>query len=1484
MRIGIRAGSFQWLGALGRLALLTAFLGAGFGLVRTANGQVNPASQPKTCNYAGGPTCPAAPPIVSGWTWTTDPFYAKPLPNGQISSPSDVDYYYNRIYTAGRGAWCGTAPYTKTEGANEWGTVPGYTDGIYSKDSYSYSYFVDAFNTDTPPCMQNWTSYVNVLKTRTISCPYGQTLTYQSSPVIGPYCAPSANSPPKALGAPCKCTSADSGSGATIIGDPVDVSDGNAYYEETDYSGGSASPLEFRRSFNAWISPIQYWLGAAAFQTGPELLGSGWTATYFQSLAPISVTDSTGTTRSAVYAFRPDGRILTFNLYSGVYSPDGDTADSLLQTSTGWEYQTADDTIEVYNTQGQLQSIARRGQAPVTLTYTAVGNQPLSASDAFGHTLTFNYAQDATGVQRLAGITDPAGATISFSYGSTGTLISTTHQDGTSRSYAYGSGAFAHSITSVTDETGNVYENWSYLSGDTSQRVGSVSLASGVGTYSFSYSTSGTGGHVSVTDPLGQSRTYNQQLLWGTYHMTSCSAPGSGCGNDSARTYDANGNMSSRTDFNGVQTRYSYDVTRNLETSRTEAYGTAAARTLTTAWDPNWRQPDTVTEPNRTTAFTHDSLGNVLTKTVTDTTTSNTRTWTYTYDSYGRILTAKGPRTDLNSTTTYTYNTCTTGYGCGELSSVTDAVGNVTTYNTYNAHGQPLTMTDPNGVVTTLTYDARLRLASRQVGTETTAFSYYASGLLKRVTLPDASYVQYTYDTSERLVQIADNTGNYINYTLDAMGNRTAQRAYDPSATLHLTHSRVFNSLSQLYQDINAAGTAAVTTTYGYDSNGNQTSIAAPLSRNTGNVYDQLSRLVQVTDPASGVTHFGYDANDNLVSVQDPKSLTTSYSYDGFGDLLQQVSPDTGTTTSSYDSAGNLSISTDARGASANYTYDALNRPTQIVYKNAGVTDQTLVFQYDSGTNGKGRLTGAGDGNHTMSWTYDTLGRVTGKGQTVGTVAQSMGYAYTNGDLTGEVTPSGQSISYSYNSNHQVVGISVNGTSVLTGVTYEPFGGVNGWTWGNAATEARTYNTDGLISQIVGASATYGYAFDNANRITGISDSSNSALSWSYGYDALDRLTSASTSSVTDGWTYDANGNRLSQTGTAASTYTVTTGSNRLASVSGALNRTYTYSAAGAATGFAGNTFTYNNRGRMLGVATGSGTTGYLYNALGQMVEKAAASPTNLYMYDESGHLLGEYDGSGNLIEETVWLGDIPVATLQPNGSGGINVFYIHSDHLNTAKKISRPSDNALVWRIDQDPFGTTVPNQNPSGLGTFVYNPRLPGQLFMAETGLNYNYSRDYDPQTGRYVEPDPIGQLLFFNLSNVSGVSMRHRGYWNQLYAYVDDDPTRLRDPSGLGAFDWLWDWFKDKTPEEVTNKSVAASLAALCITRNCGKSRDSLELYGDCATELDKLIKAQGKAIIFAIGGIAGDGGQAAISECAELCGKGIKAGSCCKGSKQ
>jgi RHS repeat-associated protein len=1130
-------------------------------------------------------------------------------------------------------------------------------------------------------------------------------------------------------------------------------------------------PLGFVRYYNGLL-----WTGIYGIQTTQGLisaLGPNWRSSYDRLIL-----FSNSVTFPTAYAYRSDGTTLHFKLSNGTFVPDADVADRLVElvdgsgNITGWQYTiAANDEVETYNALGKLISLTSRAGVTQTLAYDSAGRLS-TVTDTFGHTLTLTY--DAS--SRLSTMTNPAGGVYIYAYNSVNNISSVTYPDNAVRTYVYNEAANTsntnepYALTGIVDENNTRFATYQY---DNQQRIISTTHAGGADQFAFSYGTNQT----TVTDPLGTSRNFSFSTLFGAVRNTAINqpCPSTCAGGAAATSYDANGNVANLTDFNGRVTTRSYDLTRNLETSRTEASGSAVARTIATQWNPTYRLPALITEPSRTTGFSYDTKGNLLTKTTTDPATGTTRIWRYTYDSYGRMLTAKGPRTDIDTTATYAYYSCTTGYQCGQLQTVTDALSHVTTYNTYNAHGQPLTITDANNVVTMLTYDARLRLTSRNAAGEMTSFSYWPTGLLKQVTLPDNSYVIYTYDGAHRLTQINDGLGNKIVYTLDAQGNRTAENSYDPSSNLHRTHSRVINSLNELYQDVNAAGTA--TTTFGYDNNGNQTTVNAPLSRNTSNAYDELNRLTQITDPANGVANFGYDANDNLTSVIDPRSLTTSYAYNGFGDAVSQVSPDTGTTTSTYDSGGNLATSTDARGAVSTYAYDAQNRVTSIVYTLGGVSDQTIVFGYDAGTNGKGRLTSASDANHSLSWSYDGLGRVTGKGLTVGTVSKSVGYGYTNADLTALVTPSGQAVSYGYNSNHQIVSITVNGTTVLSGVTYEPFGGVNGWTWGNGSRTTRSFNTDGLVSQIVTAGTTLGYSYDNANRITGITDSSNSALSWTYGYDALDRVTSATTTNVTDGWTYDANGNRLTQTGTTATTFSVNSANNQLSSSSGSLARPiYVYDAAGHTQAYGSYVFTYNNRGRLM--ATNAGPTNYLYNALGQMIEKSGAAGTTLFMQDEAGHLIGEYDGIGNLIEETIWLGDIPVATLQ-FGTSALKTYYVHTDHLNTPRRITNRNTNIIVWRWDSDPFGNGAAVQNPQGTVTVTYNMRFPGQYYMAETGLNQNWNRDYDPLTDKYIESDPLGLI--------AGLG---------TYTYVGGDPISFLDPHGLDAIDINYDYYPVNT----------------------------------------------------------------------------------------
>jgi len=381
-------------------------------------------------------------------------------------------------------------------------------------------------------------------------------------------------------------------------------------------------------------------------------------------------------------------------------------------------------------------------------------------------------------------------------------------------------------------------------------------------------------------------------------------------------------------------------------------------------------------------------------------------------------------------------------------------------------------------------------------------------------------------------------------------------------------------------------------------------------------------------------------------------------------------------------------------------------------------------------------------------------------------VSKSISYSYnTSGQLQSWTLPSGNTISVGY-ADGKVTSLTLNGsTTILSNVLYRPFGPTLGWTWGNSTLAVREYDTDGKVTDIDSAGLKT-YSYDDAFRITGIVDGNNSALSQTYGYDNLDRLTGAAGTGLNQSWTYDANGNRLTQGGSAALSYTISGSSNRISSISGALVRTYTYDAAGSTTGDGSATYAYDDSGRMVS-ATKSGVTGaYSINALGQRVRKTVGGVSTYFVYDESGHIAGEYGGGGALIQETVWFGDIPVATLRSRVGSGVDVFYVHTDHLNTPRRISRPLDNAILWRWDSDAFGAMSVNEDPDADSvTFAYSLRFPGQLSDPESGLNYNYFRDYDPQTGTYVQSDPIGLA--------GGVN---------TYAYTGGNPVNLTDTQGL------------------------------------------------------------------------------------------------------
>ena len=317
---------------------------------------------------------------------------------------------------------------------------------------------------------------------------------------------------------------------------------------------------------------------------------------------------------------------------------------------------------------------------------------------------------------------------------------------------------------------------------------------------------------------------------------------------------------------------------------------------------------------------------------------------------------------------------------------------------------------------------------------------------------------------------------------------------------------------------------------------------------------------------------------------------------------------------------------------------------------------------------------------------------------------------------------------------------------------YWPFGQPRLWTFGNGKAVTRSFDLDGrMTSNPVGS-----VVYDAASRIT-------QAYGGTYGYDALDRLTNYSLPPYTsESYSYDANGNRASQTlGSTTRTYSISPSSNRIvSSTSGGSTRTYNYDANGSITSNGVLTLAYDATGRL---KTAQGNAEYT-NALNQRtLTSLYGFMPRWYAYDERGHLTGSYAFDVTGYFETVFLGDMPIAAV--DGYYGVN--YIDTDHLGTPRIVTNASQQP-VWTWNPGTFGVPSPNMDPGNTGNFYnYYGRFAGQYYSDESSLHYNYFRDYDPSTGRYIESDPIGL----------------RGGIN-TYAYVDSDPVSKVDPQGLDA----------------------------------------------------------------------------------------------------
>ena len=1270
---------------------------------------------------------------TTGENYATGPF------NG--SGAADVNVYFvNPVFA---NSWLWTDPFSYSPGtpdgatSGSFGLNFGWTDGIHSwSRGAGGSLTITSITVSGPaaPPSPPGTG-VNPNNNGCSTCS-GNRLSPPPSITMTPPPSQTPMSPPLTSLAMANPSAADA--------DPVNGGTGNQFTREFDFAAAPHTHISFTRYYNSYDQS----------QVG---LGVGWHSTYHHGHSATS---------TAATVTRPDGRQHVFVKSGSSWVPNSDVTSVLAAVTTtggaqiGWSLTLPDDSIESYSLGGQLTSIKTREGLTTSLGYTS--SLLTTVTGPYGHALSFTYTGNL-----LSNMTVPDGGVFDYAYDNNNNPIYVVHPDSSVRIYQFANPTFPNLMTGIIDENGNNYASWAY---DSLGRVTTSQLAGGVQMTSLAYTSTATS---KVTDALGNTHTYALTTFNGFVKPTAQGGVPYPRAGGASFGYDGNGFVSSVTDYDGNVTHYAYNA-KGEETSHTDAFGTGLARTTTTTWHATYHLPLVVTELGRTTTYSYNASGTLASVKVGDGT--HTRSWSYIYNANAQPISITDP---LGHTTSLSYTS--TG---GNLATITNALGQVTTFNSYDADGRLLSMTDANGLTTTTTYNYRNEILQRTVSGEATTYTYGVTGQLTQVLMPDNSAINYSYDAAHRLAQVSNTAGDAVKYTYDLMSNVTGINVYDPSSTLKRTTTYTYDSANRL-KTVNGA-VLGETTTYGYDNNGNVLTITDPLSHVNTYTYDALNRRVTAQDALSKTTTFTYNTLDQLTMVKDPLGLTTTYSYDGLNDQLGVSSPDSGVAVYSYDSGGNLLTAKDALSQTTTYTYDALNRALTQTYTGGG----SVTWLYDTGTYSIGHLSKMTDLAGTTSYTWDQHGRIKTKKQVTGTVTLTATYGYDiYGRLASLIYPSTTELDFAYDSSGRV---NATGTAVgiVSAVTYFPFGPAKNWNNGSGTTMARTFDLDGRMTGITLGSTTtptinsQTLTYDNGSRITQLVETGLSNKT--YTYDNDDRLTKFFNGTATTSWAYDVNGNRLSSTLSGTTTYHYTASTNKLSSLTGTTTQSFTINANGSQTADGIHTWSYDGRGLAVSVTAAAATTTYGVNGFGQRLTKTATGLSgggkNEYLYDEQGHLIGEYDSTGTAIEETMVMPNTPMPVLF-GGTGMQNLgtsaapvavltsggyYWIAADWQDTPHIIQNIS-KVTAWTWDRYAFGDNTPNQNPAGLGTFVYNPRFPGQYADSESGTAWNGARIYGPSTGRYLQSDPLGLA-----ATIPGSYSR--------YPYVGSNPLTRIDPRGL------------------------------------------------------------------------------------------------------